>query len=261
MTFDLAKLSADSGELIVEYNDNVPVIQVRETEHFRWLYTGGVVIQSIMNINAPETILLPVPKALLLSTLWLPQLPNQSSDVLNLGVGGGTIERALAKNKQVKITSVEADQNIINIARQYFHFPKHNIIIESCALDFLSKNEANYELIFIDLFNAEIMPTFCFSISFYQLLSTRLSTKGILSINLHPKNENELLNILLLNKALFSNIALIKFEHYQNIVLLLSHQFIPNQEELRYMNKNTNNLLGIDFNEVINNVVYVNNPQ
>lgn len=254
MTIDLLTLSASFGRLVHKYSDKTSVIQVRENDKLRWLYTGGEAIQSIIELNNPQKVLLPVPKALLVAFLWLPQ----TSRVLNLGVGGGTIENALTQVSSIKVTSIEASSAIIDLANKYFYFPKQQPIIESCALAFLLADQQQYNLICVDLFDAERIPDFCFSSLFYNLLNNRLLGSGVVAINLHPKNEEELLNILLLNKALFSNIALIKFNHYKNIVVLLSNSFIPNTEALMLVK---DNFLNINFIDIISNMVYVVNPK
>lgn len=252
MAIDLSTLSALSGKLVTEYKDETSVIQIRESSGFRWLYTGGEAIQSIIEIKDPQKLLLPVPKALLVALLWLPQ----KARVLNLGVGGGTIENALASINTVQITSIEANPQIIAFAKQYFNFPKKLKIIERCAFKFLLEERQYYDLISVDLFNEELMPHFCSSKDFYRTLAIRLSSKGVAAINLYPKNEEELLNILLLNKSLFSNIALIKFDKYKNIVLLLSNHTFPDMQTLTIANQK---FLNVNFKDIINNIIYVVN--
>lgn len=250
----LNTLIPSSGKLIKDFSRATKVIQVREHEKFRWLYTGGLAIQSLITIDNPAQVLLPVNKALLLGALWT----SSSGHILNLGMGGGTIERALM-NSSFKLTSVESEQAVIDIAQTYFALPEQTNIVHACALNFLSQNTQKQDLIIADLFQSETMPAFVYSANFYQELRNSLSENGTVMINMYPKNNEDLLEILLLNKPLFKNIALIKFPDYNNIVLILRNQLIPELSALTEMAKQQFDTLNLNFDEIITNIIYVDN--
>lgn len=252
----LNTLIPSSGILIKDCSTSTQTIQVRENIEFRWLYTGGLAIQSLISMDNPAQVLLPVNKALLLGALWT----SPSGSILNLGMGGGTIERALM-NSPFKLTSVELEKTIIDIAKTYFTLSSHTNIVHSCALNFLSNNKQQQNLITVDLFQSETMPTFVYTPDFYTKLRDNLSIHGTVMINLYPKNNEDLLDILMINKPLFKHIAFVKFSDYNNIVLILSEQIIPSGTELTLMAKQQPDLMNIAFEEIINNIIYLNNTQ
>lgn len=114
--------------------------------------------------------------------------------ILILGVAGGSVVKTLVDDIEFKgkITGVEIDSEIIEIANEYFklnEIPQLEIIIDD-AFEFVLKTTEKYDLIVIDIFQDIKMPNFLFESYFIDRICFLLKSKGVV-----------LFNTMLLNKA------------------------------------------------------------
>jgi protein-L-isoaspartate O-methyltransferase len=246
-------LNANIGNLLYRTYLSDELLEVRELDNYRWFHYGGDVVQAAIDIVNRENILLPVPQSMLLFLLWQ-KLPLQ---VLNLGMGAGTIENALAKSPDIQITSVEAELEIIEMAKQYFLLPGQNNIVHERAEDFLRATTQRYDIILSDIFFQQHSPRCLYRKSYYQDLEEKLSMSGTVFINLFPENEENLIRVLTASRPYFDHVALIEFDGYQNIILILSKVALPDKEQLNSWDNSPNKLANINFTEHINNIYYV----
>lgn len=107
--------------------------------------------------------------------------------ILVLGVAGGSVIKTL--NKEVgyknKITGVEIDASVIEIANNYFELdkiPNLNIILDD-AFEFVLKTKEKYDLIIIDIFQDTKMPNFLFERFFANRILEILESNGIFVFN------------------------------------------------------------------------------
>ena len=84
--------------------------------------------------------------------------------ILVLGVAGGSVIKTL--NDEIgfkgKITGIELDEKVIEIANDHFELNKiKNLnLIHHEAFEFVLKTKLNFDLIIIDIFQDTIMPSF-----------------------------------------------------------------------------------------------------
>lgn len=107
--------------------------------------------------------------------------------ILVLGVAGGSVIRTLTDEIKFKgkITGVEIDQHIIDIANEYFKLytiPNLEIVIDD-AFEFVLKTKAKYDLIIIDIFQDTTMPNFLFEDFFITRINALLNTNGFILFN------------------------------------------------------------------------------
>ena len=112
---------------------------------------------------------------------------NTMNHILVLGVAGGSVVKTLINDVGYigKITGVEIDTEIINIANTYFKLdkiPNLEIYIED-AFEFVLKTKNKYDLIIIDVFQDTKMPNFLFERFFTDRLDMILSNYGIILFN------------------------------------------------------------------------------
>lgn len=111
----------------------------------------------------------------------------KSKSALILGVAGGSVIQTLRDEFDFKgkITGVELDKKIIEIANNYFGLNKFNDveIINDDAQNFISKTRAKYDLIVIDVFQDNIMPDFLFEENFVNNLKKILDKNGNILFN------------------------------------------------------------------------------
>lgn len=108
-------------------------------------------------------------------------------NILILGVAGGSVVKTLVDEigYKGKIKGVEIDQQIIELANEYFHLdkiPNLEIIIND-AQQFVKTEKPNYDLIIIDIFQDREMPDFLFEKEFSEDLISLLNQNGIILFN------------------------------------------------------------------------------
>lgn len=115
--------------------------------------------------------------------------------ILVLGVAGGSVIKTLVDEIKFdgKITGVEIDQNIVDIANQYFklnEIPNLEIVIDD-AFEFVLKTKAKYDLIIIDIFQDTTMPNFLFEDFFINRINELLYTNGFILFNTMVINKKD----------------------------------------------------------------------
>ena len=116
--------------------------------------------------------------------------------ILVLGVAGGSVIKTIIEeiNFKGKITGIEIDPNVIEIANIYFNlntFPNLEIIIDD-AFEFVLKTKLTYDLIIIDVFEDTTMPNFLFQDFFIDRINAMLNVNGFILFNtmvITKKNE------------------------------------------------------------------------
>ncbi|MES2543282.1 MAG: fused MFS/spermidine synthase [Bacteroidota bacterium] len=107
--------------------------------------------------------------------------------ILVLGVAGGSVIKTLTDEIKYtgKITGVEIDAEIIQIANQYFklnEIPNLEIVIDD-AFEYVLKTKLHYDLIIIDIFQDTTMPNFLYEKFFIDRISFLLKNKGFILFN------------------------------------------------------------------------------
>lgn len=108
-------------------------------------------------------------------------------NILVLGVAGGSVIKTLVDEIKFsgKITGVELDEAIVEIANTYFklnEIPNLELVIDD-AFEFVLKTKAKYDLIIIDIFQDTTMPNFLFEDFFINRINFLLNTNGFILFN------------------------------------------------------------------------------
>jgi spermidine synthase len=114
---------------------------------------------------------------------------------LVLGVAGGSVIKTLVDEIKFKgkITGVEIDANVIDIANRYFELDKiQNLeIVIDDAFEFVLKTKLKYDLIIIDIFEDTSMPNFLFQDFFINRINSLLNLNGFILFNTMVINKIE----------------------------------------------------------------------
>ncbi|WP_396137576.1 spermidine synthase [Flavobacterium sp.] len=107
--------------------------------------------------------------------------------ILVLGVAGGSVIETLKKEVKFngKITGVEIDATVVDIANKYFGLNKYDnleIVIDD-AFEFVLKTKDTYDLIIIDVFQDTTMPNFLFEDFFINRINFLLNVNGFILFN------------------------------------------------------------------------------
>lgn len=107
--------------------------------------------------------------------------------ILILGVAGGSVIKTLVDEVKFKgkITGVEIDGEIIEIAKKYFKLDEiKNLEVHlDDAFEFVLKTKENYDLIIIDIFQDTKMPNFLFEDFFINRINFLLNAEGFILFN------------------------------------------------------------------------------
>jgi spermidine synthase len=109
------------------------------------------------------------------------------NNVLILGVAGGSVIKTLVDEIKFKgkITGVEIDKDIIEIANKYFRLNQiENLeLIVDDAFEYALKTKEKYDLIVIDIFQDTTMPNFLFEDYFINRINFLLNVDGFILFN------------------------------------------------------------------------------
>lgn len=144
--------------------------------------------QGIWEPRQPDAIHSSYCRYTVLATLLLERSPER---VLFIGLGAGITPRMIRRQfPKTTMDIVEIDPEIPGIAEAYFGFVKDeniNLIIKD-GRDYLNRNQIQYDLIFIDAYNAETIPFQLTTLEFYQRARLALAPGGIMNVNLANLN-------------------------------------------------------------------------
>lgn len=219
-----------------EINKNQSAIEIHQHQHRRWVYTGGLSVQSTLNLHNPSELVHVYQQVMLI----VPLLFQSPKNILNLGYGGGAFERffaapQLANKDDLSITSVEANANQILLTQKHMQVPTHWPVIHSTAEQFLAKNLINqqsFDLMLVDLFVGQDHAPCLHSHEFYHHASLALGHRGLISINLAPDNDAQMINVLRTAKRYFPNGMLSKVPNCGNLVMVASKEPLPSIKQL-----------------------------
>lgn len=148
--------------------------------------------------------------------------------ILVLGVAGGSVIKTLVDEIEYKgkITGVEIDPDMIQIANQYFNLDKIQqleIIIDD-AFEFVLKTKEKYDLIIIDVFEDIKMPNFLFEGFFRDRVFTLLKDQGFVLFNTmildEAHNVRNRKYISEINTKLFSSKMLPRIEVHNELIII-----------------------------------------
>lgn len=111
----------------------------------------------------------------------------QMEHVLVLGVAGGSVVRTLTDEigYRGKITGIEIDPEVAQIAREFFHLDQienFELLIDD-AFEFTLKTKEQYDLIIIDVFEDTEMPNFLFERFFTKRIGAITKAGGFVLFN------------------------------------------------------------------------------
>ncbi len=119
------------------------------------------------------------------------------NSVLLLGLGAGSAVHSLRHKYQYpqKITAVEFDKKVIDIAKHRFDVQEshHLQIIHQDAFTFIQEHKQQYDLVMVDVFIDQKVPKPFYSQVFCEYLYNTISPKGNLIFNLGMEQYDEVL--------------------------------------------------------------------
>ena len=117
--------------------------------------------------------------------LGLAYNPN-AKRILIIGLGGGSTQKRLFRDfRDVEITTVELDPEVVETAYQWFELPRDpRVVVEvDDGRRFLQRSDDRYDVIMMDAFYADGVPFHLTTLEFVELMRDRLTPGGVIATN------------------------------------------------------------------------------
>jgi spermidine synthase len=104
------------------------------------------------------------------------------SDALQIGLGIGSLSRALSSNG-IRFDAVEIDPSVVRFAKQYFGFLPNGDVNEEDARTYLRHTPKQYDIVVHDTFTGGTTPEHLLSLEVLQRIHALLRPGGVLALN------------------------------------------------------------------------------
>ncbi len=190
-------------------------IQILQQGCQRYLTIDGIE-QSRIDRRRPADILSAHCDGMLASLLFMPR-PRR---VLLAGTGGGELARFLDHHDAtIQGHAIEKDALIASLARRFFDFPENNWKLD--VVDLRACPLRQYDLICLDIAEAERSPSWLLQTRNLQRLHQALGREGVLAINFLPADEAHFIDGFRRLLRLFTRQAYcLGSDQHRNIILL-----------------------------------------
>ncbi len=161
-------------------------ILISEKAGVRYLHFSSEWIQGAMRIQRPNALELSYTREMM-AGLLLRETPWPKNALL-IGLGAGSLAKFIYhKLPETTITVVEIDPQVEIIARLHFKLPadptRLRVVIADGA-QFLLKGDTHFDYILVDGFDKDGRAGVLDTLPFYQACRARLSSNGLLAVNL-----------------------------------------------------------------------------
>jgi spermidine synthase len=167
-----------------EYND-IYVTKRRNQLIMTFQLKGWDYTESVTNLEDPDDLPLRYSQVMTAASLIYPA---EVKRILMIGLGGGSISTYYGRAMpDVHIDTVELDQRVIDVAKQYFAL-RDTPRVRYLAADgrvFLNRSKERYDLILLDAYRGGYVPFHLLTREFYTLVKSRLAPGGAVASNVH----------------------------------------------------------------------------
>ncbi len=112
--------------------------------------------------------------------------------ILILGNGSGTFATQCERYfDNLDITGVEIDQEITNLAYEYFEMPEDVEIVTYDGRAYLNAIDEKYDVIMVDAYQDITIPFQMSSVEFFTLVAEHLNENGVMVVNMNMYSDSE----------------------------------------------------------------------
>ncbi|WP_020615010.1 spermidine synthase [Paenibacillus daejeonensis] len=155
---------------------------------FRVLQFADGAEQGVVDLDEPGRIVLAYPRALI---QLLACCENNSPEVFMIGHGAGTIAGYYASSPHVSFISVELDERLAQLSRDFFGYSGPEVRVGEGREELSKQAEDSLDCIIVDAFSAKGTPRQLISLPFVQLAKSRLRASGLLLYNVGGRKCND----------------------------------------------------------------------
>ncbi|WP_175810948.1 spermidine synthase [Burkholderia cepacia] len=196
-------------------NDGRPY--VLETRHAISLHFDHRATQSFMSLRTPDKLAFGYTRTMMGSLLLHPAIKY----ICMIGLGGGSLAKFCYRHlPDVAIDAIEINPEVIAL-RDVFRIPADDTRLKVICADgaeYVTREDVRTDLILLDAFVAEGMPSQCADIAFFAACRERLSDSGVLAINLADDDLSLPIHIERLSAVFGSSYAVVRCDDDSNFV-------------------------------------------
>ena len=106
--------------------------------------------------------------------------------ILVIGLGGAAVQKRLWRDfRDVEVTTVELDPDVVDVAYRWFHLPRDPrlpVVVDD-GRRFLQRTDERFDVIMVDAFYSDGVPFHMTTLEFAQLMRDRLTPGGVVATN------------------------------------------------------------------------------
>ncbi len=196
-------------------------MEVRQDRGVRSLCSDDGLVQSEIDLDRRDHLPNPVSRAMLAHLLFQPE----PLRVLLAGCGGGAIARWFhARSPQTRGLAVEISPVVAGLARSHFEFPPEASAWELRVGDVrerLLQPGYTHDFILVDIAEAGYTPDWVGTSGFLSSCRSCLNDRGVLTINIIPRNEEMFARVLWgLRRAFATRVLCLSLPGRGNVIAL-----------------------------------------
>ncbi len=181
-------INAKATEIIHTEASGLSPIVVYQEDGERCMKFGSVRAlgrHTCIDLQAPEKMVFSYTR-MMMSALFVKPDPRR---VLIVGLGGGTLSRALGKVlPEAVIDTVEIDPAVVKVAQQFFGYkqsPTQRVFLEDgrAFIERAHRERRQYDLVMLDAFDTDYIPAHLQTREFLQHVRAILAPGGVLAAN------------------------------------------------------------------------------
>lgn len=157
---------------------------VSERHGVRTLHIGSDTVQSAMRLARPNDLELSYTRSMMAHLLFMPP-PERA---LLIGLGGGSLAKFMYHRlPDVRIKAVEVSDQVVAIARHYFHVPADDSrfeVVVADGADYVAREDVAADALIVDGYDSDAHAEELASKAFYAACLQRLKHNGIFTVNL-----------------------------------------------------------------------------
>lgn len=165
-------------------------IEVSEKGGVRYLHFGSEWIQGAMRMRTPDALELTYTREMMAGLLLKPDAWPRNA--LVIGLGAASITRFLYRHcAKTRIQVVEIEPAVVAAARQFFRLPEQDArfaIHIGDGVRYVLETDRQFDYILVDGFDRNARAGALDTLPFYHAARTRLSSRGIMSVNLFGRS-------------------------------------------------------------------------
>lgn len=171
-------------------------IDISEAAGVRYLHFGSDWIQGAMRIRKPNALELAYTREMMAGLLLRDGLAEDAGQwpkkVLIIGLGAASLAKFVYHHcPQARIKVVEIAPSVVAAARQFFKLPDEDArfsIHIGCGAQYVMEKDQTWDYILVDGYDRNARAGALDTLPFYQALRARLSSQGLMAVNLFGRS-------------------------------------------------------------------------